>query len=51
MNELIKTEEKTDWANLKKKINISGTNAIDENGEVIPGIEIKEKAPEFIIKI
>jgi hypothetical protein len=51
MSNFIKTEEKTDWANLKKKIIISGHNAVDENGEVIPGIEIKERPPEFIVKI
>jgi hypothetical protein len=51
LKEFVKVEEKTDWAGLKKKIKVSGTNAIDENGEVIPGIEIKEKAPEFIVKI
>jgi hypothetical protein len=51
MSDLIKTEEKAKWADLKKKINISGNNAVDENGEIIPGIEVIHREPEFVIKI
>jgi hypothetical protein len=29
MSDLIKTEEKAKWADLNKKINISGNNAVD----------------------
>ena len=47
MNDFIKVEEKCNWSELKKKIDVSGSTAITEDGEVIEGIEVVEKEPIF----
>ena len=43
----VKTEEKLDWASLKKDAKIVGSSLVDANGEVIPGVEVIEREPEF----
>jgi hypothetical protein len=51
LTDYVKSVEDVDWAGLKKKIKFTGENAIDENGEIIPGIDVKEKEREFVINI
>lgn len=34
----IRTEEKLDWAELKKVVTVTGESVVNEDGEIIPGI-------------
>lgn len=51
MKEYVKTKETLDWAELKKKIRIQGQYVVDENGEIIDGVEVIERPPKFEIEI
>lgn len=51
MKEYIKTKETLDWAELKKKIRIQGQYVVDENGEIVDGVEVIERPPKFEIEI
>ena len=48
---LINTVTSVKWADMKKQITVKGKTAITEDGEIIPGIEIIERNPEFKIEI
>ena len=45
--EFLKVKESTDWAGLKKVIKVAGDKAVDKNGEIVPGITVQERNPEF----
>lgn len=42
LTEAIEFKEKVKWAELKKQLNVYGDKAIDENGQVVPGITVSE---------
>lgn len=46
-----KTVEKPKWAEFKKCVKTSGCNAITEDGEVIVGVTVEDRTPEFIVEI
>ena len=45
--ECLKVRKSTDWAGLKKAIKVAGDKAVDKNGEIVPGITVQERNPEF----
>ncbi|MGE5436586.1 MAG: host-nuclease inhibitor Gam family protein [Syntrophothermus sp.] len=51
LDDVIKTTQKVDWENLKKALKFDGKNAITEDGEVVPGIELVERDPEFVVEV
>ena len=51
MNGFIKVEEKPNWSELKKTIQVSGASAITEDGLVVDGIEVIERENVFEIEI
>ena len=50
MTDYIKTKEEPQWGELKKVTQIAGDKACVD-GEIIDGIEIVERQPEFDIEI
>lgn len=48
---LIKVKESTDWAELKKQCQVVNGVMVDENGEVIPGVQVVERNDKFEIKL
>jgi len=49
--EFIQTKESVIWAELKKELTFKSGCAIDKNGEIVPGIELIEREPEFIVEV
>ena len=45
--EYVKIEESVDWKELKKQLKVSGTGMVTEDGEVVPGVKVTPKQPEF----
>lgn len=46
----IKTKEEVAWGDYKKTLQIAGELVLNEDGEVVEGVEIEMTVPEFIIK-
>jgi len=46
-----KIKEEVKWGDLKREFVVSGANAIDENGEAIPGIVVGKKPDEFKVEV
>jgi hypothetical protein len=49
LKEYIKTSESTDWAKLKKQIQIEGNKAFF-NGDIVDGLEVEERPPKFEVE-
>lgn len=49
--ELIKITKKADWASYKKQVIINGDNVVDENGEIVRGVEVEQRESIFEVKI
>ena len=49
--EFIKVSESLDWAGLKKVTAAFNGALVDENGEVIPGVEVIEREPKFTVEV
>lgn len=49
--EYVKVSESLDWASLKSKSGIVGNSLVNEDGEIIPGIEVVEREPKFSVEI
>ena len=47
----VKIEEKLDWDGLKRSAKVVGSSLVDENGEIIPGVEVVEREPEFKVTV
>lgn len=45
--EYVKVEESVDWKELKKQLKVAGTGMVTEDGEVVPGVKVTPKQPEF----
>ena len=46
--QFVRTKEILDWAELKKKIEVSGNDCIvKDTGEVVPGISVQYREPKF----
>lgn len=50
-HELVKVKEEVDWAALKKKLKVVGDKAVDENGEIVPGVVVIEREPKFEFEV
>jgi len=51
MHDKIKTTQSVDWAELKKEFTFKSGCAIDKNGEIVPGIKLIDREPEFIVEV
>lgn len=52
MNEYIEVKKQAKWGELKKATEvIGGTVILKDTGEIIEGVEVVERAPEFQVKI
>lgn len=52
MNEYIKVKESPDWSNLKKALKLTKDNVlVDENGEIVDGVLVVERAPTFEVEV
>jgi len=51
MTEYVKIEEKPNWAELKKKVNVSGGKVVSEDGQIIEGVDAVERPPVFEVDI
>ena len=49
-NSYVKTVESLDWATLKGDSTIVGNTIVNSDGEVIPGIEVVEREPKFVVE-
>lgn len=48
----VKVKESVDWAGLKELTKIENNKVIDvQTGEVIDGVEVQERNPEFIVEV
>lgn len=47
----IKTKEELDWAGLKATVAVFDGACVDENGEIIPGIEVVERDEKFSVEV
>ena len=48
---LVKVKETPDWANLKKHLTIVGDQAVDPDGEIVPGVTVTERPDEFKVEV
>ena len=46
----VKVEETLDWVALKKVVTIMGANIVNEDGEIIPGVEVVEREDKFTVE-
>ena len=46
----VKTTESLDWANLKKDTTVVGKTVVNQDGEIIPGIEVVEREDKFVVE-
>ena len=49
--QFVKVKEELDWAGLKETVGVFGGNVVDENGEIVPGIEVVERPEKFIVEV
>ena len=49
--QFVKVKEELDWAGLKAVTGVFGGNVVDENGEIIPGIEVVERDAKFVVEV
>lgn len=49
--QFVKVKEELDWAGLKAASGVFGSNIVDENGEIIPGIEVVERGAKFVVEV
>ena len=47
----VKTKEELDWAGLKANSAVLDGKLFDENGEEIPGVEVVQREPKFIVEV
>lgn len=49
--EFIKIEKSAKWGELKKVVDVSGDSVINEDGEVVPGVMVTERADKFVVEV
>ena len=49
--ELIKVKKSADWATLKKSLTVVGTEALTEDGEIVPGVAVSMKPERFVVDV
>lgn len=50
-DQFVKVKEELAWADLKAATGVLGSNIVDENGEIVPGIEVIERDPKFVVEV
>ena len=48
--QFVKVEEKLDWAGLKSETTVVGNTIVNQDGEIIPGVEVIEREPKFSVE-
>lgn len=52
MNEFIEIKKQAKWGELKKKTKVVGNNVVfEDTGEIVEGVEVIERAPEFKVEV
>lgn len=51
LQDYIEVEEKPKWGEFKKIVNFAGDKVVDENGEVVEGVTLVSREPEFQVKL
>ena len=49
--QFVKTKEELDWAGLKAVTAAFEGQIVTEDGEIIPGIEVVEREPKFVVEV
>ena len=49
-SQFVKVEEKLDWAGLKSETTVVGNTIVNQDGEIIPGVEVIEREPKFSVE-
>ena len=49
-SQYVKTVESLDWANLKKDSTVVGSTIVNNDGEIIPGVEVIEREDKFVVE-
>lgn len=47
----VKVTEELDWSGLKDTVGVFEGSCVDENGEIIPGIEVIEREERFVVEV
>ena len=47
----IKTKEELDWSSLKADTDVFDGNIVNEDGMIIPGIEVVEREAKFVVEV
>jgi phage host-nuclease inhibitor protein Gam len=50
-DQFVKVEEKLDWAGLKAATAAFEGQIMTEDGEIIPGVEVVEREPKFVVEV
>ena len=50
-DQFVKVKEELAWSDLKAATGVLGSNIVDENGEIVPGIEVIERDPKFVVEV
>ena len=50
-NDLLKVKREIDWASIKAKAEVKNGVLVDENGEIVPGVKVKEREDKFEVKV
>ena len=49
--DLVKVTESANWAELKKTITVNGENVVTEDGEIVPGVKVREREDRFEVEV
>lgn len=51
MNEYIEVKKQPKWGELKKAVKVINGAVVTEDGEIVEGVEVVERAPEFKVEV
>ena len=51
LEEFVKVKETVNWDALKKTVKVTGDAVVTEDGEIVPGITVTEREPDFQVVI
>ena len=49
--QFVKVKEELDWAGFKATVGVFEGCVVDENGEIVPGIEVVDREEKFIVEV
>lgn len=49
--DLVKVKKEPNWAELKKAVKINGESVVTKDGEVVPGVKVKEREDKFEVEV